>query len=229
MKCSSCPSQKIFARGMCQACYYRLRRNGTTARKNMVNEGVCSHAGCGRQALARNLCTLHYQRSQHPLRNTWMSLRSRYPGQFPEDWGNLEVFAKSVGERPSPAHQLRRLDFRKPWSTENMEWREPIGVSSTTEAKAYAWRWHLRNRYGITVERVEEMATAQDGRCAVCGAILGAPDPKGKPSKVCVDHDHVTRKVRGLLCDPCNKGLGAFNDSLPALRAAIAYLESHAG
>lgn len=221
--CSGCHSTKIFARGMCQPCYYRNRRNGTTQRRNVVNTGSCSMPGCGRQSLAKNLCLLHYQRAQHPLRNTWMSLRSRYPGEFPPSWANLEVFAAEVGERPSPSYQLRRPNPQRPWCKSNMAWVQPIGVSSTTAAKEYAWRWHLRNRYGLTVEQVEEMAKAQDGRCAICPAVLGDGG-----AKVCVDHDHLTRKVRGLLCDPCNKALGAFNDSVSSIRAAIAYLEKHA-
>lgn len=108
-----------------------------------------------------------------------------------------------------------------------MAWVEPIGVSSTAEAKAYAWIWHLRNRYGITQADVDAMAKAQDGKCATCPSILGAPDAKGRPTRVCVDHDHVTRQVRGLLCDPCNKGIGHLGDDSGRLRAAADYLDFH--
>lgn len=228
MTCSACPKEKVFSRGLCQACYYRLRRNGTTVRKYVVNSGSCSHPGCGRQSFAKNLCNLHYHRAQHPLYGTWQTMRSRAQGAYPKHWDRFDDFLADVGVRPGPKHMLRRLDPSKPWSKTNMVWREPIGRSSKTDMKAYQWVWHLRNRYGITQADVDAMAKAQDGKCAVCGSMLGAAGPDGKPSRVCVDHDHITRKVRGLLCDPCNKGLGAFADNLASLRAAITYLESHA-
>lgn len=228
MSCSACPKEKVFARGLCQACYYRQRRNGTTDRKYAINTGACSHPGCDRQAFSKNLCALHYQRAKHPIYGTWQTMRSRAQGAYPKRWDIFDDFLADVGERPGPKHMLRRPDPSRPWSKINMVWREPIGISSTQAGKDYAWHWHLRNRYGITPERVEQMAKDQDGKCAICPAVLGAPGHDGKPSKVCVDHDHVTRKVRGLLCDPCNKALGQMQDDIPRLRAAIAYLESHA-
>lgn len=57
-----------------------------------------------------------------------------------------------------------------------------------------------------------------DGRCAIC-----RKTPTGRMG-LCVDHDHETGRVRGLLCWKCNTALGVFDDDTAKLRAAIAYL-----
>ena len=58
----------------------------------------------------------------------------------------------------------------------------------------------LKRLYGITLAQYEEMLEKQGGVCALCGK---------HPSKnsLCVDHSHVTGRVRGLLCYFCNKTL----------------------
>lgn len=63
------------------------------------------------------------------------------------------------------------------------------------------------------------MLDAQQGLCAICG-----DEFEGEPM---VDHDHKTRKVRGLLCHHCNIGLGMFRDSPRNLRRASEYLTKH--
>jgi len=76
--------------------------------------------------------------------------------------------------------------------------------------------------YGITEEQYQAMLEAQGNACAICGSTEW---PGARPGSPCVDHDHATGKVRGLLCGHCNSGLGHFRDDQERLRAAIRYLE----
>ena len=73
-------------------------------------------------------------------------------------------------------------------------------------------------RRGITKEEYEEMLLGQKGNCKLCGIPI---DPKA----VQIDHCHKTDIVRGLLCRPCNVGLGMFKDDRKMLERAILYLE----
>jgi hypothetical protein len=59
----------------------------------------------------------------------------------------------------------------------------------------------------------------QGGRCAICRR-------KPEPGEVFhYDHDHKTKRFRGLLCHQCNHGLGGFHDRVDLLEVAIVYLQ----
>lgn len=73
------------------------------------------------------------------------------------------------------------------------------------------------SRYGINLAERAELYAAQDGVCAIC-ATVAAP--------LCVDHDHATGEVRGLLCGDCNRALGMLRDDADTLARAISYLNS---
>lgn len=98
-------------------------------------------------------------------------------------------------------------------------WRE----ANPSRWERSAWKSHLKRKYGITPERYEEILASQGGLCAIC--FRKPDDPRGfRPH---LDHDHETGHVRGILCRPCNKGLGMFADQLAVLRSAVEYLEKH--
>lgn len=84
----------------------------------------------------------------------------------------------------------------------------------------YFRRYRFQYENGITLEKFEEMLASQDGGCAICGA--STTDSTGR--RLCVDHDHQTQEVRGLLCRKCNFGLADFNDSPYLLERAAEYL-----
>lgn len=81
-------------------------------------------------------------------------------------------------------------------------------------------RYYVKSRYGITVEESEKMLADQDGKCAICDAQLSYAD-----QTACIDHCHATGRVRGILCQHCNRGLGAFRDDPHILRQAADYAE----
>ncbi len=80
---------------------------------------------------------------------------------------------------------------------------------------------NLKTKYGITGADVEAMLAAQGGRCAICRS-----NSHGHKNWH-VDHDHVSGRVRSILCGRCNPGLGHFRDNPGNLLAAIAYLGNH--
>jgi hypothetical protein len=63
------------------------------------------------------------------------------------------------------------------------------------------------------------MIEAQGGLCAVC---------KKRPATQ-VDHDHKTKKVRGIVCLNCNAAMGALKDDVRLVWEAIHYLEEWRG
>jgi hypothetical protein len=86
----------------------------------------------------------------------------------------------------------------------------------------------IKTKYGIARNAVEEMLAAQNGKCAICFKDIFFRKSSPPNSRVNVDHDHSTGAVRGLLCGPCNVGLGRFSDDKQKLRSAISYLARHA-
>jgi len=83
-------------------------------------------------------------------------------------------------------------------------------------------RSYLLGKYGLTVEEYKLLLDGQGGTCAICRKVDG-------DISLSVDHDHMTGKIRGLLCSLCNKGLGHFDDNPVLLQQALDYLTAVAG
>ena len=76
-----------------------------------------------------------------------------------------------------------------------------------------------RKRLGLTPEEYESLFNRQGRVCAICGAAVS-----GKKD-FHLDHDHVTGKIRGILCRHCNSILGMAKDDIVILQKAITYLK----
>jgi hypothetical protein len=91
---------------------------------------------------------------------------------------------------------------------------------------------HLLRAFGITLEEYNALLGAQGGVCAICGnppalalGLRSRRQGRAVRPRLVVDHDHDTGAVRGLLCTPCNRGIGLLNDDPKRVRAALDYLE----
>ena len=80
---------------------------------------------------------------------------------------------------------------------------------------------HYLRKYGITLERYNEMLVEQEGMCKICKT----KTPGENITNFIVDHCHHTGTVRGLLCRKCNTGIGYLQDSYKIVMSAADYLK----
>lgn len=102
--------------------------------------------------------------------------------------------------------------------------REKIAVQKKgyyQENKEAAGDKKLLRKFGLSRLEWEKMKSDQGGVCPIC-----QNPPKGGHG-FCVDHDHVTGKVRALLCNLCNAALGMLQDSSELTLRAANYLKRH--
>jgi len=85
---------------------------------------------------------------------------------------------------------------------------------------------NLKHKYGISLEDYETLFEAQGRCCAICetkeNKAMYGPN---KSLNFSVDHCHATNKVRGILCNQCNRAIGMLGDTPESLYKAYAYLK----
>lgn len=199
-------------RGWCNAHYQRWYHEtdpGKAAiRRYRTEKGACSFAGCSKSSRAGGLCEGHGK--QLKLGKTLKPLQRRTDPKARDGQGNklcgtcdfwlpVVLFARSAYRADGLCAQCGRCR------------------SSAA----------LVRKFGITLERYEQLLADQGAGCAVCGK-----SEKANRRRLAVDHDHsccpgqVTcgRCLRGLLCSSCNLHLGAIGDSLAHIEAMARYV-----
>lgn len=145
----------------------------------------------------------------------------------------------------TPECKLCRSEYRKQWHLKN---KEANNLKSKMYDLAHPEEKRMRNKkyyennkekhnaycyvnnrnktYNITQDIYDTMLNNQKGVCAICGkkeTKVGRINKKIKP--LSVDHNHNTGKIRGLLCQNCNSGLGLFGDNEDLLIKAANYIK----
>jgi hypothetical protein len=116
-------------------------------------------------------------------------------------------------------HQKRQSRHGDVGETER---ERSVAGQSVWDTPAYRRRYLLLTTYGMTSDEYDRMLASQDGKCAICGT----DDPQSARNNVWnVDHDHDTGEVRGLLCSPCNRGMGLLQDNPKVIEKVLQYLQ----
>jgi hypothetical protein len=192
------------------------------------NIGVCRVEDCEKVGpRTKGLCHKHYRRVRL--------------------YGDINANFRDTGSPPCSVEGCDNVSRARTWCTKHYQmWQahhDPLYVPPTKAERGLiphgtphgynhyrcrcdicmSWkrayhRANLLGRYGLVEADFERMRNEQAGCCAVCDQ---------PTQKFHIDHCHDTGKVRGLLCGPCNQGLGFFRDNPDRLMAAAAYLLRH--
>lgn len=118
-------------------------------------------------------------------------------------------------------HREQLKEYAKEYYKNNKEKALESSRKSRIKNKENVRVSQLKCTYGITLDDWNSLFEKQEGRCAICKR----PQDYFEKS-LAVDHNHKTGKVRGLLCENCNRAIGLLYDNIDSLRNAIDYLES---
>lgn len=113
------------------------------------------------------------------------------------------------------------IEYRKKYKDKIKE--RQIKRNKNGELTKYWRNFQYKRKYGITLEDYDKLIKNQNYVCAICGS----NNSKAHTVNFHVDHCHITKKVRGLLCSKCNLGLGYFDDDIVKLSNAIIYLNNN--
>lgn len=187
-----------------------------------MSERTCSIRGCKKKLLAKGLCSAHYSRAWRagalPPVQLEIPLSPRH--QLTNvDRASLTAVCEVCGP-DTPIHfragrKSAECQIKRKAAFARL--KEMTAALPASEQQAVKKRQRLRKRYGITPEDYEYLMSQQKGLCAIC---------QQTGLKLVVDHNHVTGKVRGLLCRNCNLALGNLRDSPKTAIAASEYLQS---
>jgi hypothetical protein len=137
-----------------------------------------------------------------------------------QEFKPLTAFAKCSKrtDKLQPWCKKCRADYNRVYSRETQRGKRRYGAMTPEQRRLRK----VAFSYGVDGETYARMLREQNGVCALCKK----PETMRNRENLCVDHDHATGRVRGLLCQKCNQGLGYLGDTVESLEAAIAYIKS---
>lgn len=108
-----------------------------------------------------------------------------------------------------------RVEHVKEWRARNPEKHKAQLARYRAKSKNVKRNNHFVSNYGVTLEERDAMIATQEGACLCCGAT---------GIRLVLDHCHSTDVIRGMVCSPCNTGLGVYEKSAETFKS---YLEKY--
>lgn len=113
--------------------------------------------------------------------------------------------------RKTPENLIEKSEYDK-------KYRKTPKARLTVRAKLLKRYWP-KCTHEQAEQEYNKLFFKQSGCCAICNKHQSV-----FKKTLCIDHDHKTGKVRGLLCDNCNRGVGLLGDNKDTIASALIYL-----
>jgi transcription elongation factor Elf1 len=180
-----------------------MRPGRPKTRKVVNNRLRCSK--CRRLKLVRN-----FYRKRKNIRHSWCKKC--------EEAYNYRYRRSAQCKQVRRAWRTKNPDKMKAYGVRAKQWQKKMRINDPDRFRNY----ELKKRIGITLQEKREKFKQQHGRCGICKS----KRPNTKQTWF-ADHDHTTKKFRGVLCGHCNSVLGYARDSVRILQRAIKYLKAN--
>lgn len=213
------------AKGYCTKHYDNFRRHGDPLYVRPQPTRICSISECKGRKFAREWCRKHYDRWERygdPL--------TEPPERIKDEERACSLCAEvkpkeafRVAERVTRTGQRRKYFegvCKDCQYVQNLEWT----YANTERRNVYAERQRAAKfvrLYGPDALPLHE-ARENGARCENCGHV-----PEEGSRSLHIDHDHITGRVRGLLCHHCNTALGALQENRARIQGLVAYLDKY--
>lgn len=115
---------------------------------------------------------------------------------------------------------IRSRDYKRNHKKQQADYRAAYSKDNKDEICIHRYK----TKHGLTRKEVKLLLKLSKGTCQLCGLEETAKDRNGKIKRLCIDHNHVTGAVRGVICYSCNIVLGHFKDNIERFEKAIKYL-----
>ena len=149
-------------------------------------------------------------RAKHPERSRAIN-RASYEAHAEERRAYRKAYVQSHQEE---VRAKKKVDYEM--NRTKILARQSIWVSTHSQSIRAN---NLKRLYGLMPEEFDALLAKQDGKCAICGT----SNWNGRGPHV--DHDHITGKIRGILCHNCNTGSGMLKDDPEIINKLLAYVQ----
>jgi Recombination endonuclease VII len=199
---------------------------------------VCTVEGCLLPNKARGYCQTHYAQWMREGRITNVVIREKTPAhEVPDHCTAPECFNPVKSGKLCGMH-LARLkrhgSLDRPDRARTQRLCEVPGCARPHYMNGWCNSHTQRGRkyremHNLTDAEILKVFAQIHGNCEICGKRQTTKNGGvSRTHGLYLDHDHKTGRLRGLLCNRCNRGLGFFKDSAKLIRNAVAYLDAHA-
>jgi hypothetical protein len=164
---------------------------------------------------------ISYNEYKKIYKKNWIKKNKLRKLQYNRKYNNIHKEQKNANYRKYYKKNKQRIQqYHKKWRKNNKKHLNNYNKKYQMINKHHFKELNLKRNYGINYTMFQNLLIKQNNKCLICN------EPFNNNRKPCVDHNHITKQIRGILCNTCNIGLGALKIDIKPdnLKNALKYI-----